>query len=571
MDETGTEDPAQSRVVDYAPWHAIDGNAPHELQANAERLDRLRAAGHEVATSAYVAREAVVDADLLALGERSYLAAHTHITGRVRIGAESSVNLFTAVRGDVTIGDGVRIGASTSILAFDHGTADPETPIRHQPHTSTGITIDDDVWLGAHVLVLDGVRIGAHSVIGAGAVVIRGIPAYSVAVGNPARVVRDRRTGERPVAATPAATPQPSDRALARQLGERARAEIPTILARARRDGIFTDAPGARPTVRATCDAVELADLVGCEVPGGRADTAARLVSWQTPDGVIPELVRKDGAWQPGRVEPSQALWPGDSCAYHLLCVGYALDLLGSALPIPATTWLPDPAEVPSRLAALDWATGAWGAGATVDTLGTAITWASELGVEPPGLRVALIGWLAQSRDPASGLWGEPTGTDWRLPINGTYRLVRGTLAQWGVSLGAGEELVDSVLRHVRSGILEPSRVTACDALDVVHPLWWARRTGARPEYRGPEVTEVARSVLDLAVGGWREGQGVPFACGTTQMTLVSGVDPAAPSLQGTEMWLTLAWYAADLLNVAPELGYTPRGIHRPTPRPTPS
>ena len=52
------------------------------------------------------------------------------------------------------------------------------------------IVIEDDVWMGAHCIVLKGVRIGARSVIGAGSVVTKDIPSDSIAVGNPARVVR---------------------------------------------------------------------------------------------------------------------------------------------------------------------------------------------------------------------------------------------------------------------------------------------------------------------------------------------------------------------------------------------
>ena len=189
-------DPALA--VTFAPWTFPREASPQAVQENSERVAAALALGHEVADSAYIAPNAVLAAETFALGERSYLAAHAHITGDVRIGADCSVNVSVAVRGTVTIGDGVRIGTHSSLLGFDHGFADANVPVFQQPHTSRGITIEDDVWFGAQVLVLDGVTIGAHSVIGAGAVVTKSIPAYSIAVGNPARVVRDRRTGQRP-------------------------------------------------------------------------------------------------------------------------------------------------------------------------------------------------------------------------------------------------------------------------------------------------------------------------------------------------------------------------------------
>ena len=95
-------------------------------------------------------------------------------------------------QGGITIGDDVYTGPLVQILAVNHVYTDPHTPIREQGITAEGITIEDDVWLAAGCIVLDGVRIGKGSVIGAGAVVITDIPPYSVAVGSPARVVKDR-------------------------------------------------------------------------------------------------------------------------------------------------------------------------------------------------------------------------------------------------------------------------------------------------------------------------------------------------------------------------------------------
>ncbi len=79
------------------------------------------------------------------------------------------------------------------ILAVNHVYDDPTRPIREQGITAQGIVIEDDVWIGAGAIVLDGVTIGRGSVIGAGAVVADDIPPYSIAVGSPAKPIRDRR------------------------------------------------------------------------------------------------------------------------------------------------------------------------------------------------------------------------------------------------------------------------------------------------------------------------------------------------------------------------------------------
>ncbi|WP_454296481.1 hypothetical protein [Salana multivorans] len=218
------------------------------------------------------------------------------------------------------------------------------------------------------------------------------------------------------------------------------------------------------------------------------------------------------------------------------------------------------PEQLRRRLDALDWAEHAWHAGSVVDTIGTALTLAPTDRTQPT--REALVGWLTTHRDPSTGLWGSRTVEGLREAVNGTYRLVRGTLAPWGVALGGGDVVGDSVLRHVRDGGLD--RATACDALDVAYLLWWARPSAR--EYRAAEVAETARRILELALAAWStgDGAGAPFAPLGTEMVLVSGAEPTRPSLQGSEMWAALAWYAADLLGCADALGYTLRGIHRP-------
>jgi len=65
------------------------------------------------------------------------------------------------------------------------------TVVPHEQKVTTApIVIEDEVWLGANVVVVAGVTIGKHSVVAAGAVVTKSIPPYSVAVGNPARVIK---------------------------------------------------------------------------------------------------------------------------------------------------------------------------------------------------------------------------------------------------------------------------------------------------------------------------------------------------------------------------------------------
>lgn len=88
----------------------------------------------------------------------------------------------------VTIGADVQMGTSVQLLTPDH----PRDPVRRRSGVESAhpITIGDNVWLGGGAIVLPGVTIGADSIIGAGSVVTRDIPAGVVAVGNPCRVLR---------------------------------------------------------------------------------------------------------------------------------------------------------------------------------------------------------------------------------------------------------------------------------------------------------------------------------------------------------------------------------------------
>ena len=89
----------------------------------------------------------------------------------------------------VTIGDDVQIGPNVQLLTATHP-LEPG-PRRDKWEAAEPIVIGDNVWLGGGVIVCPGVRIGADTVVGAGSVVTRDLPGRVVAVGSPARVIRD--------------------------------------------------------------------------------------------------------------------------------------------------------------------------------------------------------------------------------------------------------------------------------------------------------------------------------------------------------------------------------------------
>lgn len=112
----------------------------------------------------------------------------------IRIGANSAVDAycFLGSSGAINVGENVIMGQHVCFHPENHNFDRTDIPIRTQGTTRTGITIEDDVWVGANVTFLDGTYVERGSIIGAGSLVRGRIPAYSVAVGAPARVIRSR-------------------------------------------------------------------------------------------------------------------------------------------------------------------------------------------------------------------------------------------------------------------------------------------------------------------------------------------------------------------------------------------
>jgi acetyltransferase-like isoleucine patch superfamily enzyme len=111
-----------------------------------------------------------------------------HLADGANLGFNCEV--FSASR--VTIGRHVLVAAYAYVIGGDHDFSDPAKAVISQARVSAGVSIGDGVWIGAGAKILDGVEIGEHAVIGASAVVRENVPANSIAVGIPARVVGSR-------------------------------------------------------------------------------------------------------------------------------------------------------------------------------------------------------------------------------------------------------------------------------------------------------------------------------------------------------------------------------------------
>lgn len=147
-------------------------------------------------------RTSMVDGDLARpfleellghLGEGAYIKPPLYVDygENISVGARTFVN-YNLVALDVaaiTIGEDCQIGPNVQLLTPIHP-IDPQ-PRRDKLEGAKPIVLEDNVWLGGGVIVCPGVTIGENSVIGAGSVVTKDIPANVVAVGNPARVIRE--------------------------------------------------------------------------------------------------------------------------------------------------------------------------------------------------------------------------------------------------------------------------------------------------------------------------------------------------------------------------------------------
>jgi maltose O-acetyltransferase len=115
------------------------------------------------------------------------------ISPHIEVGDFSELGRSCQIYGGVKIGSNVLMGPDVKLITRNHRHDDLSRPIRLQDEEFASISIGNNVWLGANVVVLPGVNVGDHSIVGAGSIVTKNIPEYSIVGGNPAHLIRDRR------------------------------------------------------------------------------------------------------------------------------------------------------------------------------------------------------------------------------------------------------------------------------------------------------------------------------------------------------------------------------------------
>lgn len=416
----------------------------------------------------------------------------------ITAGDNCSFNSYCTVHGLVRLGDNVRIAPGAKIFGENHGFSDLEKPICTQPNTRRGIEIESDVWIGANAVLVDGVRVGRCSIVAAGAVVTKDVPPYSIVGGNPARVIKSRLAQLKN-------TKEFTQKIIS--FDNWARENMKGILSSHFENGEYVNAPSDKEKRRAICDGVEIAAMFSIDLPHLTKD----------------EIICKIKAFQKDENEYES-----------VMSASYALELLGEK-PIAFNF---SQVDIWEYLDILKWETDPWNAGHYTDILATAWYFNKKYyGGKTP---VDIFTYLAMHQNP-SGTWGKG---DMHLQINGYYRAVRGSFAQFNLKVPLAEEIVDTVLAYAdKVGIPQ----NACDALDIIHPLYYAAQF---TKHRKSEGEAWCVKMLPVFLSSAQK-EGFAFEKG------------GEASLKGTEMWLSIIYLMCDYMGLSHLLTYEPKGVHR--------
>ena len=155
--------------------------------------------GDRVIVDDHAVLDAKGESSKIQLGNQVLISRHSMLSchdSRITLGDYISIGPFCAIasRSHIEIGSYVAIGSGVHIMAGSHDVDEAsDVPIILQNRISKGIVIQDNVWIGTGARILDGIQIGQNTIVGAGSVVSRDVPANSMVLGNPARVVKTRK------------------------------------------------------------------------------------------------------------------------------------------------------------------------------------------------------------------------------------------------------------------------------------------------------------------------------------------------------------------------------------------
>lgn len=145
-----------------------------------------------------MAHKGILIGDRVTIGKYAIIRPTNAYGGEIgeglKIGNNSSIGPYSYIgcSGYIEIGDNVMLSPRVSIYAENHHFEDPSISIKDQGVKRSAIKIEDNCWIASNSIILAGVTIGEGSVIAAGSVVTKDVPAYSVVAGVPAKVIKSR-------------------------------------------------------------------------------------------------------------------------------------------------------------------------------------------------------------------------------------------------------------------------------------------------------------------------------------------------------------------------------------------
>ena len=345
-------------VAEYQPWVK---KSKEDLDLQVKWQEKLKETGKFIiGKNTYISNKAKMLCQNFKCGDNCIIAADSLVRADIEMGSHCSINTFAVLAGKIRMGDMVRIASHVSIFGFNHGHEDIEKPFCQQPCIQKGIDIGDDVWIGANVVIVDGVKVGSHSLLAAGAIVTKDVPPYSIVGGNPAKVIRDRRK--------PNKKSKHSNQHIT-EFGEKVRDQYKDVLNDAfdKEKQCYVDNLKNREiTSRAWCDSVEIAAFFD-ETPEhfSKEFLIKQLQSYQNEKTGCFDKDLKD--------ENPSAVQRLSKNSYDYLSIGYALECLGSHLKYKNQYLEKMSSEqLIEKLNGLAWDKNAWGSGAWCDNLGTA-------------------------------------------------------------------------------------------------------------------------------------------------------------------------------------------------------
>ena len=448
----------------FLPWNEL---TPAQLEEQRKFQEELRSRiGFVFGEGCVVSPEAhIYEVQRAEVGDGVKIASHALLRRlELEMGDNCTVNSYAVLHGKIRIGSNVSIAPGAKLFGENHNFSRIDIPFKQQGNVRKGITVGDDVWIGADVIIVDGVRVGSHVVLAAGAVVTKDVPDYALAGGNPARIIRDRRA---------AMKDSPEIEELIINFGETVKKQWRTAIESC---AVELEAGEIRPW----CDAAEIAAMFDEEPPFlNKKEYIERLHSMEE-----------------------------DRHDYEtVMSLGYALQALGNRLN--GFFYYVEKLDVCEYLSSLPWETDPWNGGHNADILATAMYFNRTLfGKKIP--ENDLFGWLGRNINPQTGMWGKDKAGDFLLPVNGWYRAARGSYGQFGVPVPYVERTIDTVLRHKDSDL----EYNACNILDIIYPLWLC---GKQTNYRRTEGQAWAIEQLRRVCGLWRPGFG--FAPDTDKVT----------------------------------------------------